>query len=199
MLNKLNYRNKTLFLILLLLFQITVLAVMVLNSYLIILWGEQITLKVEPVDPHSLFQGDYVRLDYAISRLDLSKVEHDFDPMLVRPQDRIYLALIQDGDTCAPQFLTLDPSLVRDKIYLQGKVQYLYQAPVSLSPVETRLRTEKTKTEYFWQLNTSWGIEQYFIPEGTGKEIEEQITKGNIYAKIAVYKGKARVTGLVNK
>ena len=95
---RLSSLHKTPLLILAVLLQITILAVMVLNSYLVILWGEQIILKVEPIDPHSLFQGDYVRLGYGINSLVLSKINYDFDPKKVRTNDRVYLSLRPLGD-----------------------------------------------------------------------------------------------------
>lgn len=186
MINSLASKNKTLLFILAILLQIVVLTVMVLNSYLIILWGEHIVLQVEPVDPHSLFQGDYVRLGYGLNSLDLSQIAHDFDPAQIKPQDRIYLSLLQKGDTWAPGLLTLDVAKVRDQTYLRGKVLYV------MGNFEKQLADPP-------RLQAEWGIEQYFIPEGTGRAIEEQITTGTVYAEIAVHKGKARVTGLLFK
>ncbi|MCR4441725.1 MAG: GDYXXLXY domain-containing protein [Peptococcaceae bacterium] len=81
MINKFFTIKKTSLFILILFLQLAILAGMVFNNQLIILRGERITLKVEPVDPRSLFQGDYVRLEYPINRLNLKNIEHDFDPI----------------------------------------------------------------------------------------------------------------------
>ena len=64
---------------------------------------------------------------------------------------------------------------------------------------ETLPPGDPQRADYPVRLQAEWGIEQYFIPEGTGREIEEQITTGTVYAEIAVYKGRARVTGLLFK
>src|SRR3989344_3350182 len=37
--------------------------------------GSPVVLKTQPIDPRSLFRGDYVRLNYAISQLELEKLE----------------------------------------------------------------------------------------------------------------------------
>ena len=39
--------------------------------------GTPILLETEPVDPRSLFSGDYVRLNYKISRLDVDKISKE--------------------------------------------------------------------------------------------------------------------------
>ncbi len=39
--------------------------------------GERVLLRTEPVDPRDIFRGDYVRLGYGISTLDLDRLEGD--------------------------------------------------------------------------------------------------------------------------
>ena len=182
-------KHRSLLLAVIILFQLLILTGMVLNSYLIIHYGEKIVLRVEPVDPRSLFQGDYVTLGYSFNTLDLTQTEHDFDSSQLQSEDRVYLSLLPRGETWTPGLVTLDADKVKDKVYLQGKVLYISdferQGPAASDPQT---------------LHASWGgIEKFFVPEGKGKEIEAHILQGEVYAQIAIYKGRARVTGLINK
>jgi len=187
-------KKRGLLLFLIIFFQLAILSFMVLNSYTVILWGEKIVLQVIPVDPHSLFQGEYVMLGYEINQLDLTKIEHDLDPDKITHQERIYLALEPQNDTWIPVMVTKTKDKVKDKLYLQGRV--LYMSP---SPIDEKKEWTPDYQPTLTQLHAEWGIEQYFVPEGQGKQIEEQVQKGIIYAEVSVYRGKARVTGLINK
>ena len=187
-------KRRGLLLLLILLLQLAVLAFMVLNSYTVILWGEKIVLQVIPVDPHSLFQGEYVSLNYSINQLDLTKIENDLDPDKITHQERIYLALEPQNGTWTPVMVTKTKDKVKDKLYIQGRALY-----VSPSPTGEKIEWDQEYRPLLTHLNATWGIEQYFVPEGKGKEIEDQVLTGNIYAEISVYRGKARVTGLINK
>lgn len=172
--------NKKYLLILVIFLQIGILTAMVVNSYQIIARGDKVTLKVEPLDPRSLFQGDYVILRYPFNNLNLNKVEHDLDLDKINYQQDIYLALEPKGEAWEPVLATQNPARVKDKTYLTGKVLYLRPEP---QPI----------------LHLKFNIENFFVPEGKGKEIEKQIQEGVLYAQVSVYKGKARVMGLVSK
>lgn len=164
--------------IIIMLVQIALLSAMVLNSYAVIFWGEKVLLKVEPVDPRSLFQGDYVRLGYSFSNLDLSKVANDLDLLTAEYQEKVYLVLEERDQTWEVVFASQDKAKVSGQIYLEGKI--LYTSPGNLNTLQLKLP-----------------IEQFYLPEGKGLEIEERIKDGEIYAQVAVYKGKARVVDLI--
>jgi uncharacterized membrane-anchored protein len=197
---RLPENRKTPLFISLILLQIVILAVMVFNSYAVIFRGDEILLEVMPVDPRSLFQGDYVILSYPFSNLDLTKVEYDFDPAIINYQEKVYLALEPEGDTWSPVMITKDKSKVRGKTYLEAKVLYtMPKAPEpSLGETGQSEKPEPGKSS-LTVLRLKLSIEQYFVPEGKGKEIEDSIRQGDIYARVAVYKGKARVIDLTSK
>jgi len=173
--------NKKALLFLVLFLQISILAGMVLDSYRIIASGEKVLLKIEPADPRSLFQGDYVILRYPFNDLDLGKVAHDLDLARTYNQQNVYLLLEQKGEIWEPVFVTQDSNKLKGKTYLKAKVIFLSQgAPSTL-------------------LHLKFDINTFFVPEGKGQVIEKQIQEGALYAQVSVYKGKARVTGLVSK
>lgn len=189
------------FSIVILLFQLALLAGMVLNSYIVLLWGEKITLQVEPIDPRSLFQGDYVRLGYSFSNLDLTKLEHDLDLDTldtIPHQQKIYLVMAPQNELWAPVMATLDKNKVQGKTYMEAKVLYaMYGPPPTGRAVEAM--PVKPERDIPTVLSLKLSIENYFVPEGKGKEIEEMILKGDVYARVALYKGKARIIELINK
>lgn len=197
---KLLENKRTMLFVSLILLQIVILAVMVFNSYAVLIWGDEILFQVMPVDPRSLFQGDYVILSYPFNNLDLNKIDCDFDPTAVSYQEKVYLVLEPDGDTWSPVKITKDKSKVQDQTFLEAQVLYTMDQMPDPPLIET---ADPGKTEpdnpKMTILRLKLSIEQYYVPEGKGKEIEDRINKGNIYAKVAVYKGKARVIELINK
>jgi len=57
--------------------------------------GELIRLRTEPVDPRDLFRGDYVRLSYEISTLDLDRLDGDD---IFERNENVYVVLRRDAD-----------------------------------------------------------------------------------------------------
>lgn len=183
--------KKKLFFIILLM-QIALLSAMIFSNYLVIYQGEKIILQVEPVDPRSLFQGDYVQLSYAFSTIDLSTFNNDINQDTIKRQDDIYLVFDKQDDLSIPVLATQNKDLITDKLYIKGEIRYV--TPAALTPNKFENLPPQGPI-----LHVDWNIEKYFVPEGKGKEIEEQIRNGVAYVEVALYKGKARVTNLIVK
>ncbi|MVP00613.1 GDYXXLXY domain-containing protein [Paenibacillus lutrae] len=107
--------------------------------------GTSIKLEIEPLDPRSLLQGDYVNLRYTISspaqsttgRLDQESSQSKVKVVLVPDKDGIYTFghFLAEGDT-----------LAGGEVVINGEMsggRFIY-----------------------------YGIETYFVPEGTGLEVE---------------------------
>jgi len=131
--------------------------------------GEEIILKTRPVDPRDLFRGDYVILDYEISRPSPKSVV--FKKLEVG--DAVYVELVDNLDHySAGRVFQFEPS---DILFIKGQVK--------------RVRASDVSIEY--------GIESYFVPEGTGREIERLL--GEITVKVAIDKnGRARIKNLLH-
>jgi len=70
--------------------------------------GEEVLLKTTPVDPRDLFRGDYVILNYEISRLNLDSLETDTSEL--KGGDRVFVALdIADGHGTAKGVFRQEP------------------------------------------------------------------------------------------
>ncbi len=82
--------------------------------------GEKIFLRTTPVDPRDLFRGDYVRLAYEISILDLEKLgtQDDF-----KSNEYIYLALEHDTDGTM-KWSSIHKSRPSVPTFIRGRVKY---------------------------------------------------------------------------
>lgn len=133
--------------------------------------GREIVLKVIPVDPRDLFKGDYVRLGYDIAGFEAAKLD---GPALMSG-DRVFVTLEQAGAdapwTVAKISRTRPATLAANQIMLMAKGNY------------NRLL---------------YGLERYYLPEGTGGAMEDKARKGVISAIVAVNaKGQSAIKGLI--
>ncbi|WP_299744502.1 GDYXXLXY domain-containing protein [uncultured Rossellomorea sp.] len=114
--------------------------------------GETIILELQPVDPRSLLQGDYMELNYTISQLEDTSI-HDNGPVTI---------------------------VLRKNA--QGIHEYTgvysfnekWNAPYEKKPGDVLLNGKVTSS---WDNNAqiTYGIEHFFIPEGTGLEVEGKV------------------------
>jgi len=104
--------------IVLILIQVLLLTGMIIYRQYWVHTGQRIILVTEPVDPRDIFRGDYVRLSYEISRLDLNKlgVKERF-----KRGEKIYVHLEKDdrGTFSASSATKVQPA---GKTFIQGRV-----------------------------------------------------------------------------
>ena len=156
--------------------------------------GREIVLPVTPVDPRDLFRGDYVILGYAVAQVPGPAGESgklDPGPIVpgkatpaaaLRPRTPLYATLEQQADggwQAVASSRTHPGSVATNQVVLQGRTN---ERPWS-RPGTVQLR---------------YGIESYFVPEGTGKPLEDSVREKKIQALIAVAKdGTAAIKGLI--
>jgi len=121
--------------------------------------GEQILLETQPIDPRSLFRGDYVRLNYTINSLALEELVGDD---IFAQHDTVWVVLRKDGEYHQP-VSAHNRKPDTGHVVIKGTVR---NANVS------RWNAETQSTEPFLRLDVKYGIENYFVPEGTGRELE---------------------------
>lgn len=143
--------------------------------------GREIVLPIRPVDPRDLFKGDYARLGFDISQLDKTLVPDEADARNESPWQGktrvVYVTLEQQADQA------WKPVAVTDKL------------PASVNANQIVL---KGRTLAWNRRNVSYGIERYFVPEGTGGNIEGLARTSKLAAIVAVdAKGNAAIKGLV--
>ncbi|MBD0380807.1 GDYXXLXY domain-containing protein [Paenibacillus sedimenti] len=129
----------------LLMLQLSAMSLQIGKSEWLLSHGQLIKLELAPLDPRSLMQGDYVRLHYAISDPELP-AELERDRFFHK---KIAVVLAPDASTGVYEFR---------RLYTKGE---------QLSPGEIRMNGTIGGLG-----NVEYGIETYFIPEGTGQDVE---------------------------
>ncbi|MGI9403048.1 MAG: GDYXXLXY domain-containing protein [Hyphomicrobium sp.] len=155
--------------------QIAVLAWMVWDRVHLLSTGREIVLEVVPVDPRDLFRGDYVILNYDISRVPILIFKERL------PRGSVIFATLQKAKDGKWRVYAADPerpkSVGPDQVVLKGRVRY------ASGPRFASVR---------------YGIESFFVPEGTGRELEKLRGKKKLAALIAVDEsGNAAIKGLI--
>jgi len=150
--------------------QAGVLAHMVVDRETLLANSRTIDLHVVPVDPRDLFRGDYVTLSY-----DISRVPRAFIDGSLRRGDEVYVRLAQQQGEWRP----IAASLNHTEAGPVGAHEIIMKAHVVYVPSSEPL----TGTS---MMSVSYGIEKFFVPEGTGWEIEKEVRAKEVIAHVAV-------------
>lgn len=127
-----------------------------------------ITLKVIPVDPSDMFRGDYVILNYDISRIDANVLPGDD---AYAQGGLAYVTMEERDGTWTPMAVHSSmPEHPPGSTVVRGHIDSVSAGSAGTPP----------------SLRLTYGIESFFVPQGHGKEIEDAQRKGEVFAKIAV-------------
>ena len=147
--------------------QMMVLVTEYLSSVWPLWFGNPITLETTPVDPRSLFRGNYVQLNYAISDIRKNLTHEDFKPGEVG-----YVSLKEEDG------LFVATALQREKpetgIFIRGRVK-------------------KVQPDY----RLKYGIEAYFMPKEKALETESSVRGGAQAEIYLLNNGKAALSKLI--
>ncbi len=120
--------------------------------------GQDVLLKVEPIDPRDLLRGDYVRLNYDIREIPLKLVTNAPSGDAVPAERTIFVRLGKDEDGYwRPRSASLDqPAAVpaAGEVVIRGTVSTLWSTGEDTS------------------YSVNYGIDRYYVPEGEGLAIE---------------------------
>lgn len=131
--------------------------------------GTPILLETAPIDPRSLFRGDYVRLNYAIGSLDYGKVGGDEG---FERHDPVYVVLRKGERFWEPVSIHREmPEHGNDEVVIRGEVQW--------SGIWVGGENRDG-------INVRYGIENYFVPEGEGMALERPAEGEDVTIQIAV-------------
>lgn len=121
------------------------------NNEIALRRGQVVTLKVVPVDPRSLFMGNYMDLRYDISTIDLSSVRHEGPADLFRYRTTVYVGLIPRKPWALARNVTVTPpSPEETMLYLRGRIADSYGSTITIE----------------------YGLERYFIPETAQERVK---------------------------
>ena len=146
--------------------QVGLLGGMILIESLPLMIGERYVMRVTPVDPRDYFRGDYVILNYPINRLTLPETQAGntsaWGHAAQHLDENVYVPLEKDADGVHWTGTTASLSRPTTGKYLRGRVVSDYRQPLQ------------------------FGIEAYYVQEGTGKALEELVRSRKLSAEIAV-------------
>jgi len=131
--------------------QVLILGGEYLNSVYPIWIGEKVALAIRPVDPRSMFRGNYARLNYDIERLDQGLFPVDTFTK-IKNGSVIYVTLEKWKDIWIPKTAQLDKP--KQGIFIRGRVY-------------RRFSRNQTSVKY--------GVEAYFAPPEKAKAIERDL------------------------
>lgn len=144
--------------------------------------GEEIFIKTKPLDPRDIFRGDYVQLNYEINDINLEKLDEEILKLKDKEEEnpfeylrgkKVYVSLKKSGKFYVVDKVTLKKPA--EGIFLRGKYEY----PLWDNSAQAKLNG----------IRVDYTLDKYFIPENTGKELEEKSRNGEVFAKVKVYKG----------
>jgi uncharacterized membrane-anchored protein len=145
----------------------------------------RVVFQAYPVDPRDLFRGDYVVLNYSFSRPDIAaetlsdEFINELEDILNTSTsgDKVYLLLEVDEEGNALPIGYDRKKPEDDALFLKGKIYADYRGR---------------------NAEVLFGIERYYVPEGTGRELERARNRGKLKVEVAIHpkKGKSLITNV---
>jgi uncharacterized membrane-anchored protein len=155
--------------------QLVILVAMIALRAIPLITGKTVLVRVQPVDPRDLFRGDYVILSYEFSR--------------VAPQDIVGLSKADSWKRSKYEGRTVYVPLVRDT----DGVHWRAEKATVVKPVSGPFL--KGQMQRYGSIQ--FGIESYYVQEGTGRTYEHAIRDRKLSAELAVTSGgQAALKGL---
>jgi len=166
-----------------LLVQTLLLVAMIASRQMILSSDTVVILQTKPIDPRSLFRGDYVRLNYDINELQLDELSGD---RTFKTNDTVYVVLQQSGKYWDARAIYLEKNNALNSYEKQkNERQVVIQGVVQRVTNRQWNRIDKADTSVT-SLRVNYGIENYFVPEGEGLKLERPETNDKITLKIAL-------------
>jgi len=156
------------------LLQTALLAWMIVDRALLLRNGTEVRLSVRPVDPRDLLRGHYVILSYPISTIRTDEVggDEDFDYY-----DPIYVTLAEAGETWQAVSIHHEPP--GEGVYLKGTVERPYRRDADTCRDGAACQ----------ELGITYNLEQFFVPEGEGRDLERLRNDQRMSVDVAVASG----------
>jgi uncharacterized membrane-anchored protein len=143
--------------------------------------GKEVVLPIVPVDPRSLFRGDYVRIDFPVTMVSSELFPKDAKPI---KSEVVFVTLQRDGETWKPVAVSdKKPAVKSDQTVMQGRLAHHWWPGSGQTPQQIRI---------------NYGIERYYVQEGKGLELENAARDKKLAVVVAVdSKGRSAIKGLI--
>jgi uncharacterized membrane-anchored protein len=124
--------------------------------------GQEVLLKVEPIDPRDFLRGDYVRLGYEIRNVPVKLIENAPAGEFVTEDGPIFVRLKKEDDG----------------FWRARSASFAKPSAAAAEPGDVDIRGTVTGG---WTLgpdasvSVDYGIDRYYVPEGEGLAIEQDL------------------------
>ena len=150
--------------------QVFVLAGMVASAAMPLWTGAEVRVATLPVDPRSLFRGNYARLDYAFSTLPEDALD---GVRKLRAGEVVYVSL-ESGEDGLHRYAGASLERPAEGVYLRGRI------PRGRPPYRVR-----------------FGIEAFFAPKERALRLEEELRDGGVAVLKVSARGRAAIEDIV--
>ena len=133
--------------------------------------GEEVLLKVQPVDPRDLLRGDYVRLGYDISSIPASLFRPPISGDGDYAERRVWVVLRKGADGV---FSAAAASFARENLPPAQPGDVVLAGTAAGAPATGG------------SASIEYGIERFYLPEGEGKPIEVDMRTRPFFVVAAV-------------
>ncbi len=151
--------------------QFFVLLGMVVNAATPLWTGREIRVETIPVDPRSVFRGNYARLNYAFSTLPEGALGEPTRHL--RVGEVVYVSLQQDEEQVY-EFAGASLDRPADGVFLRGRMTH-------------------TTPPY----RVTYGIEAFFAPKDTAVKLEDALRSGGLAVVMVSETGKAALKAVI--
>lgn len=185
------------------LFQIAVIFIIIIFKVLTLNRAEEILLRIKPADLKNPMRGNYIILEYDISKIPQSY----FSYSPIKIGDNVFVPLIKkDGYFVSNNKASKNSP--KNGIFIKGWVKETEK----INPVRGREVSQRTSTSnrvneincfltkdclFSNPVKMIYGIEEYYVPENKGNELVSSIKNNDTFAAVAVdNNGNAVIKGI---
>lgn len=136
-----------------------------------LLFGQEILLETNAVDPTDLFRGDYIIVNPKIAEIPKSLFPSDME---ITDGKDVCVLLKQKGPYHVIESISM--SVPQEGLYLKGTI--LYHDPFSSL------------------VRINYSLDRFFIKEGSGTELEEASLQGKLIANVKILDGYGLLTSI---
>lgn len=154
--------------------QVAIILAIIIFKLAVLTSGTDVLLRIVPIDPRDPLRGDYLAFQYGISNPD----SYLFADPQIRSGDTVYVVLRKSGKYWVAQKVQKNKPLDNNQIYIKAKV-----ARGGLGSETDFLPSQGREAS---PIHLVYGIEEYYIPEGTGSGVNLWTESNEVSARVAV-------------